>query len=106
MKITYKEYQPIASWRWDVDPEGGNQGKSAENPQPDTSDGKDDEAGLVGDDAASDGSDDEDDDEDDEEMCGVCQQEFESACPACGVPGDDCPLSTSSLPLALLTLIH
>ena len=91
MKITYKEYHPIASWRWDVNLD---QDKSAEAPQPETHDGKDDE-GLVGDDAASDESDDDDDDEDDEEMCGVCQQEFESACPACGVPGDDCPLSTS-----------
>ena len=41
---------------------------------------------------------DEEEDEDDDEVCGICQLEFESSCPACKVPGDDCPLSTSTSP--------
>jgi anaphase-promoting complex subunit 11 len=91
MKIVYKEYHPVASWRWDVDPDGGNRGPNVEDPQK-MDDGILDEPGLVGDDGPA-NADDEDEDDDDEEMCGVCQQEFESACPACKVPGDDCPLS-------------
>ncbi|KAI5449846.1 ubiquitin-protein ligase Anaphase Promoting Complex [Naganishia albida] len=98
MKIIYKEYHPVASWRWDVDPDGGNRGPNVEDSQRAIPDGIPDEPGLVGDDGPArdeeddDDDDDDDDDEDDEEMCGVCQQEFESACPACKVPGDDCPL--------------
>lgn len=100
MKIIYKEYHPVASWRWDVDPDGGNRGPNVEDSHRAIPDGIPDEPGLVGDDGPArdeeddDDDDDDDDDEDDEEMCGVCQQEFESACPACKVPGDDCPLST------------
>ncbi|KAJ3743296.1 anaphase-promoting complex subunit 11 RING-H2 finger-domain-containing protein [Lentinula raphanica] len=31
--------------------------------------------------------------EDDEgEVCGICRVPFEGCCPACKVPGDDCPL--------------
>ena len=25
--------------------------------------------------------------------CGICRNQFESCCPDCKVPGDDCPLS-------------
>lgn len=34
-----------------------------------------------------------DDGEDD--VCGICRLPFEACCPACKVPGDDCPLSAS-----------
>jgi Anaphase-promoting complex subunit 11 RING-H2 finger len=35
------------------------------------------------------------DDDDDEEghVCGICRVPYEGCCPACKVPGDDCPLS-------------
>jgi hypothetical protein len=26
-------------------------------------------------------------------VCGICRVEFESTCPTCFIPGDDCPLS-------------
>lgn len=29
------------------------------------------------------------------DTCGICRQEYEAACPACRVPGDDCPVLTS-----------
>lgn len=93
MKITYKEYHAVASWRWDVDPNHAHQ--PPQPPRQSSADPADDAGGLVGD-SGNEGSDDDDDDDDsdeEDEMCGVCQQEFESACPACKVPGDDCPLS-------------
>ena len=95
MKITYKEYHAVASWRWNVDP---NHTEPPTRPPPNNSadSTSDDVDGLVGDsdEDQSGGSDEEDDEsEEEDEMCGVCQQEFESACPACKVPGDDCPLS-------------
>jgi anaphase-promoting complex subunit 11 len=100
MKITYKAYHAVASWRWDVDPNHSNPPPVASDPQ--SSSSEIDDSGLVGDsDQTNDANAKDDDDESDEEseeedeMCGVCQQEFESACPACKVPGDDCPLSTS-----------
>ncbi|GHJ88236.1 hypothetical protein NliqN6_4638 [Naganishia liquefaciens] len=94
MKITYKEYHAVASWRWNVDP---NHTEPPTRPPPNNSadSTSDDVNGLVGDSDVdqSGGSDEEDDEsEEEDEMCGVCQQEFESACPACKVPGDDCPL--------------
>ena len=33
------------------------------------------------------------DEDDDEDVCGICRLPFEACCPACKVPGDDCPLS-------------
>jgi hypothetical protein len=99
MKITYKSYHAVASWRWDVDPNHSNPPPAASDPQSPSTDV--DDSGLVGDPDHDDANAEDDDDESEEEleeedeMCGVCQQEFESACPACKVPGDDCPLSTS-----------
>jgi hypothetical protein len=93
MKIVYKQYNAVASWRWDVDPSSSGGGG------PSTS--RDIRGHLATEEEEEEEeSDDDDDDEDsedseEEEMCGVCQQEFESACPGCKTPGDDCPLSTS-----------
>lgn len=28
-----------------------------------------------------------------EKDCGICRRSFESCCPTCVVPGDDCPIS-------------
>ncbi len=39
------------------------------------------------------GSDEEGADDDEDDCCGICQEAFESACPGCKMPGDDCPLS-------------
>jgi hypothetical protein len=32
-------------------------------------------------------------DEDEEDVCGICRVPYEACCPACKMPGDDCPLS-------------
>ncbi|RCH81114.1 hypothetical protein CU098_006015 [Rhizopus stolonifer] len=29
---------------------------------------------------------------DEDGVCGICQSEYDVCCPACKVPGDDCPL--------------
>lgn len=34
-----------------------------------------------------------DDDDDEDDVCGICRLAFESCCPECKMPGDDCPLS-------------
>ena len=34
--------------------------------------------------------------DEDEDVCGICRLPFEACCPACKVPGDDCPLSASN----------
>ena len=82
MKITYHKYHAVASWRWDLQPPSDS--------HPRGRDGSD-----LSDDSELDDDDEEDEDDDDEEdeVCGICQLEFESSCPACKVPGDDCPLS-------------
>jgi hypothetical protein len=33
------------------------------------------------------------DDADEEDVCGICRVAYEACCPACKLPGDDCPLS-------------
>jgi anaphase-promoting complex subunit 11 len=33
------------------------------------------------------------DEENEEDVCGICRISFEGCCPACKVPGEDCPLS-------------
>ncbi|KAF8998069.1 anaphase-promoting complex subunit Apc11 [Hymenopellis radicata] len=30
--------------------------------------------------------------EEEEDVCGICRVSYEGCCPACKVPGDDCPL--------------
>ncbi|KAJ9106106.1 hypothetical protein QFC21_001248 [Naganishia friedmannii] len=94
MKIVYKQYNAVASWRWDVDPSGSSSG-GGPSAQKDTLGNL-----AVEDDEEEDEDDEEDDEEsdDEEEMCGVCQQEFESACPGCKTPGDDCPLTIMGPP--------
>ncbi len=34
--------------------------------------------------------------EEEEDVCGICRVSYEGCCPACKVPGDDCPLSAYS----------
>lgn len=71
MKVTIKSYNAVAAWKWDTSSEPHEVIRYAD-PDP------------YGDD-------------DDDEVCGICQAAFESCCPDCKVPGDDCPLSKSSL---------
>jgi anaphase-promoting complex subunit 11 len=33
------------------------------------------------------------DDDEEEDVCGICRVPYEACCPACKMPGDDCPLS-------------
>jgi len=71
MRVTIKSYNAVAAWKWDTSSEPHEVIRYAD-PDP------------YGDD-------------DDDEVCGICQAAFESCCPDCKVPGDDCPLSKSSL---------
>lgn len=34
-----------------------------------------------------------DDDDGEDDVCGICRVPYEACCPACKIPGDDCPLS-------------
>ncbi|ODN89664.1 anaphase-promoting complex subunit 11 [Cryptococcus wingfieldii CBS 7118] len=70
MKLKIESYNAVAYWKWDVSTEPHKLYHAA------SADG----GGIM------------DDDDDDEEVCGICQAPFESTCPDCKVPGDDCPL--------------
>ncbi|TFK96279.1 anaphase-promoting complex subunit 11 RING-H2 finger-domain-containing protein [Pterulicium gracile] len=54
MKVTVKQWHPVAQWRWDM-----------------------------GDDHTPD---------EEGDVCGICRVPYEGCCPACKMPGDDCPL--------------
>jgi len=75
MKVTIKSYHAVAAWKWDTSDQPHKVFKYA---------------------GASDDPYGDDDDDDDE--CGICRLAFESCCPDCKVPGDDCPLSESLCP--------
>jgi hypothetical protein len=84
MKFSVTSYHAVAVWKWDTHPNSSDQHKLyhyAANPSADR-------YGY--------GDEDEDDDDDEEDdVCGICRLAFESTCPECKIPGDDCPLSTS-----------
>ena len=40
----------------------------------------------------------QDDTDGEEDVCGICRVPYEGCCPACKMPGDDCPLSAPPLP--------
>lgn len=63
MKVTVTAVRPVAYWKWDT---------STEAHKP-----------FIYDEY----------EEDDDAECGICRLAFESCCPECKVPGDDCPLS-------------
>lgn len=63
MKVTITAVRPVAYWKWDT---------SSEPHKP-----------FIYDEY----------EEDDDDECGICRLAFESCCPECKVPGDDCPLS-------------
>jgi len=88
MKFSVSSYHAVAVWKWDTHPNSSDQHKLyhyAAKPSAD-------DYGY--------GDDDEDDDDDEEDdVCGICRLAFESTCPECKIPGDDCPLSTYSTSL-------
>ena len=73
MKFSITAYHAVATWKWDTSTEPHKQYHYA----------KTNSEGVIED----------DDDEDDDDVCGICQAAYESCCPICKVPGDDCPLS-------------
>lgn len=77
MKFTITAYHAVATWKWDTSTEPHKLYHYSKS-------------GCGG------GAIDDDDDEDDEDVCGICRLAFESCCPECKVPGDDCPLSESA----------
>ncbi|KGB75634.1 anaphase-promoting complex subunit 11 [Cryptococcus deuterogattii 99/473] len=68
MKVEVNSYRAVAYWIWDVSDEPHQLYHYAPP----------DEVGI--------------DDDDDQDVCGICQAAFESTCPDCKIPGDDCPL--------------
>ncbi|ORY23546.1 anaphase-promoting complex subunit 11 [Naematelia encephala] len=74
MKFTITSYNAVATWKWDTSSEPHKLWRYA---QPDAE-------GSYGDV--------EDDEDEDDDVCGICRLAFESCCPECKVPGDDCPL--------------
>ncbi len=86
MKITYTNYRPIAMWHWDVT--SGVPSSPSKPPVDISMVDPDDDEGLE-DDNESVAS-----DESDYGPCAICHSDYDSACPTCKVPGDDCPLST------------
>ncbi|CAK9779798.1 RING/U-box [Cutaneotrichosporon oleaginosum] len=66
MKVTIKALRPVAVWKWDTSNEPHKLYHYGNG-------------GVM-------------DDEDEDEECGICRLSFESCCPACKMPGDDCPL--------------
>lgn len=102
MKITYSQYNAVAAWKWDLKPTAAR----PPSPQKPNRTRTDAHGNHIGDDVSSSseedgGEDDEEEEEEDDENCGICQLEFESACPQCKVPGDDCPLSEPGFPFHL-----
>jgi len=84
MKLTILSYNAVASWKWDTSTEPHKIHYYNQNAS-DT---------LIGD--AEDEEEDDDDDDDEDDVCGICMLAYESCCPGCKVPGDDCPLSKPS----------
>lgn len=69
MRVTIKSYNAVAIWKWDTSTEPHKLHHYAG------------------------GDNDEEDDDDEDDVCGICRLAYESTCPECKVPGDDCPLS-------------
>lgn len=80
MKLTITSYNAVATWKWDTSTEPHKLYHYAKTTSGVSNDNADDE---------------EEDDEDEDDVCGICRLAFESCCPECKVPGDDCPLSKS-----------
>lgn len=82
MKFSVTSYNAVAVWKWDTHPNSSDHKlyHYAKPVDPDTQGGYDEE-------------DDEDEDDEDDDVCGICRLAFESTCPDCKIPGDDCPLS-------------
>ncbi|BEI82599.1 hypothetical protein CcaverHIS002_0304670 [Cutaneotrichosporon cavernicola] len=66
MKVTINALRPIAVWKWDTSTEPHKLYHYSTG-------------GIM-------------DDDDEDEECGICRLAFESCCPSCKMPGDDCPL--------------
>lgn len=75
MKFSVTAYHAVATWKWDTSTEPHKLYHFARPT------------------ADEDHYDDDDDEEDEDDVCGICRLAFESTCPECKVPGDDCPLS-------------
>jgi anaphase-promoting complex subunit 11 len=87
MKFSVTSYNAVAVWKWDTHPSSSDQHKLYHYAKS-TSAGDGNGYGY-GDDE------DEDDDDEEDDVCGICRLAFESTCPECKIPGDDCPLSKS-----------
>ena len=81
MKFTVTAYHAVATWKWDTSTEPHKLYHYAKSTSA-TGSGSAVRAGV-----------DDYDDEAEDDVCGICRLAFESCCPDCKVPGDDCPLS-------------
>jgi anaphase-promoting complex subunit 11 len=81
MKFSITAYHAVATWKWDTSTEPHKLYHYARG------------RGTGNGNAYDEDDEDYDEDEDEDDVCGICRLAFESACPGCKVPGDDCPLS-------------
>lgn len=90
MKFSVTSYNAVAVWKWDTHPNPADHKlyHYAKSPAIGETNGYDD--------------DDDDDEDEDDDVCGICRLAFESTCPECKIPGDDCPLSESRRPVSCL----
>ena len=63
-KVEIKKYRATAQWRWDIQNHRSRE-KRALRP--------------------------DENEEEEDAICGICRQYFDSTCPDCLIPGDDCP---------------
>jgi len=93
MKFSVTSYHAVAVWKWDTHPTSSDQHKLYHYAAKPSGDG----GYSYGD------EDDDDDDDEEDDVCGICRLAFESTCPECKIPGDDCPLSKSMFYSRLIT---
>lgn len=89
MKFSIKSYHAVAIWKWDTHPPNQPDNHKLYHYAPSRL------GGGPGDEHDFDDDEEQEEEEEEEEddVCGICRLAFESTCPECKVPGDDCPLS-------------
>src|SRR4051794_36812547 len=99
MKITYSNYRAVAIWHWDVtsgNPSASSPSKHrrdlAHSPSTARKRKNDEVDWEFSDDESNDDAESTTSEEVDYGPCAICHSDYDSACPTCKVPGDDCPL--------------
>jgi anaphase-promoting complex subunit 11 len=94
MKITYTNYRAVAMWHWDVTSGNPSTTSPTKHHAARVARVNDDEIDVEpSDDDSDDDANSTSSNESDYGPCAICHSDYDSACPTCKVPGDDCPLS-------------